>query len=185
MAEDLRRARDLGLLDAVDAFAREALDAEVWRVVRSGRDPMLGGPSLSRWCNGAFDVLYASFEQDGAIAEIDALLSMQPVFPSKIAWFVHTLKVEATQALRLADLGTLQKLGVDTTRYATREYGRTQEIADAAFFLGFDGLIAPSARWRCSNLVLFTERVPPEQIKVVQRSETPIIWDEWRKKARN
>jgi hypothetical protein len=33
---------------------------------------------------------------------------------------------------------------------------RTQEIADSAYFLGFDGLIAPGARWACLNLVLFT-----------------------------
>jgi len=184
VAEDGRRARDLGLLDAVDAFAREALDAEVWRVVRSGRDPTLGSPSRSRWCNGAFDVLYTSFERDGAIAEIDALLAMQPVFPSKVEWFAHKLTVAATQTLRLADLATLQRLGVDAARYAVREYSRTQEIADAAFFLGFDGLIAPSARWRCLNLILFTERIPPEQIRVSQMDEAAIVWDEWRKKTR-
>jgi hypothetical protein len=177
VAEDARRARDLGLLDAVDAFQREALDAEVWRVVRAGRDPTLGGPSRSRWCNGEFDVLYTSFEQDGAIAEIDALLSMQPVFPSKVEWFIHKLKVAAPQTLKLADLATLQKLGVDAARYGAREYGRTQEITDAAFFLGFDGLIAPSARWACLNFVLFTERVPADQIKVVQTLEMPVSWD--------
>ncbi len=184
MAEDGRRARDLGVLDAVDRFEREALDVQVWRVVRSGRDPTLGGPSRSRWCNGAFDVLYTSFEQDGAIAEIDALLSMQPVFPSKIEWFASKLKVGTTQTLRLADLAILQKLGVDTARYGAREYARTQEIADAAFFLGFDGLIAPSARWSCVNLVLFTDRIPPEQIRIAQTLETPVVWDAWRKKMR-
>lgn len=182
MAEDGRRARDLGLLDALDGFGREALDVEVWRVVRSGRDPTLGGPSRSRWCNGAFDVLYTSFEQDDAIAEIDALLSMQPVFPSKVEWFVSKLKVETTQTLRLADLGTLQKLGVDAARYTTREYGRMQEIADAAFFLGFDGLIAPSARWPCFNLVLFTDRIPPDRIRIAQKVEAPVVWDDWRRK---
>jgi len=36
------------------------------------------------------------------------------------------------------------------------EYSRTQEIADAAFFLGFEGLIAPSAQWTDLNLILFT-----------------------------
>jgi hypothetical protein len=89
VAEDRRRARDLELLDAIDAFQREALDVEVWRLVRAGRDPALGSPSRSRWCNGSFDVLYTSFEQDGAIAEIHALLSLQPVFPSKDHWFAR------------------------------------------------------------------------------------------------
>ena len=74
MSEPPRRARDLQLLDAIDAFTREPLDAEVWRVVADGRDPVLGSPSLSRWCDGTFDVLYTSLERDGAIAEIHALL---------------------------------------------------------------------------------------------------------------
>jgi hypothetical protein len=182
--EDIRRARDLGLLDALDAFEREAVDGVVWRLVRSGRDPTLGSPSRSRWCNGSFDVLYASFERDGAIAEIHALLSLQPVFPSKHRWFANQLKITAVQTLRLADLATLAKLGVETARYADRDYRRTQEIGDAAFFLGFDGLIAPSARWTCANLILFTDRIPPGQIQVVVESETPIRWEEWRKCAR-
>lgn len=34
--------------------------------------------------------------------------------------------------------------------------GQTQQIGTAVQFLGFDGLIVPSARWECKNLVLFT-----------------------------
>lgn len=180
-----RPARDLQLLDAIEAFRREPLSAEAWRVVPEGRDPALGRASLSRWCNGTFDVLYTSFERHGAIAEIHALLSLQPVFPSKPNWFAHELRVSATQTLRLADLPTLARLGVDTDRYADRDYRRTQPIADAAYFLGFDGLIAPSARYRCLNLLLFTERLAPQQIEPVSRDERPIEWDVWRKQARH
>ena len=184
MADEGRQARDLGLLDALDALKREVVDIEVWRLVRAGRDPAIGAPSQSRWCNGSFDVLYTSFERDGAIAEIYALLSLQPVFPSKDRWFAHKLKVTAAQTLRLADLKTLAKLGVATARYKEREYDRTQEIADAAFFLGFDGLIAPSARWTCLNLILFTERIPSDQIQAIEAAEAPVSWEEWRKRVR-
>ncbi len=176
MSKSPRRARDLQLLDAVDAFRREPLDAEVWRVVRDGRDPVLGSPSLSRWCNGTFDVVYTSLDRDGAVAEIYSLLSLQPVFPSKMRWFAHKLKVKCAGTLRLADLPMLARLGVDTDRYTDRDYSRTQPIADAAYFLGFDGLIAPNARWRCLNLVLFTDRIAPERIAPVSRDEQPIVW---------
>jgi RES domain len=184
VSDSPRPARDLQLLDAIDAFRREPLDAEVWRVVRDGRDPVLGSPSHNRWCDGTFDVLYTSLDRDGAIAEIHALLSLQPVFPSKMQWFAHKLRISAAQTVKLADLPTLDRLGVDVERYAARDYSRTQPIAEAANFLGFDGLIAPSARWSCLNLVLFTERLAPSQIATVGRDEHPIAWDGWRRRSR-
>ena len=178
-----RHARDLRLLDAIDAFKREPFTSPVWRVVRDGRDPTVGAPSVSRWCDGGFDVLYTSLQRDGAIAEIHALLTLQPVFPSKVRFFAHRVVVRAKQTLRLADLETLAGLGVDVRRYGERDYTKTQPIADAAYFLGFDGLIAPSARWECLNAVLFTDRVSAA-IKVAKSEPEPIDWSAWRKLAR-
>lgn len=184
MAGPLRRARDLSLLDAIDAFAREALSLKVWRVVRGARDPTLGAASRSRWCNGEFDVLYTSLSRDCAIAEIDALLSIQPVPPSKGQWVAYELSVTAQKVLRLADLTTLAKLGVDISRYRERDYTKTQDIADAAYFLGFDGLIAPSARWSDLNLMIFTDRLLPANIEISAMSNEPIAWEAWRRARR-
>ena len=182
MTPDPRRARDLGLLDSVDALPREPFAGTVWRVCREGRDPLLAGQSPSRWCNGTFDVLYTSLEQDGALAEIHALLSSQPVFPSKIRLHLHRIAVRAKRTLRLADLDALMRLGVEVGRYRERDYQRCQEIADAAHFLDFDGLIVPSARWNCLNLVLFTDRVRPDDFELSQSETDPIDWPDWRKR---
>jgi len=73
----------------------------------------------------------------------------------------------------------LAGLGVDIDRYRSREYGRTQEIADAALFLGFSGLVVPSARWDCPNLVVFTEKIEPGQLTLVG-SPNRVDWDVWR-----
>jgi hypothetical protein len=181
---DLRRARDLGLLDSIDDFERERFTQHLWRVVREGRDPILGAPSISRWCDGTFDVLYTSMERDGALAEIHALLSMQPVFPSKVSFYVHRLTVSTLQTLRFPTCETLSKFGVDISRYRERDYSRTQPIADAAYFLGFDSLVAPSARWECLNAVLFTDRIPPSNIEIDESEAEPIDWSAWRKRAR-
>jgi len=68
---------------------------------------------------------------------------------------------KSTLRLVLADLATL---GLETGLYPTgdhaamqRVYEQTQRIGDAVAYLGCDGLLAPSARWACENLVLFTE----------------------------
>jgi hypothetical protein len=179
---DPRKARDLALLDALDAFTREAVELTVWRVVREGRDPIQAASSRSRWCNDSFDVLYTSLERDGALAEIFALLNSQPVFPSKVQFFVHRISIRASKILRIADLRTLERLGVNGPRYRERDYQRTQEIADAAYFLGFEGLIATSARWEGLSLVLFTDHLAPEDILLDQREPDPVDWALWRRK---
>lgn len=184
MIIDPRKARDLALLDAIDSFDRENLAETVWRVVREGRDPLQGSRSHTRWCNDTFDVLYTSLERDGALAEVYARLSGQPVFPSRIRWFVHRIKVRTSQILRLANLATLAKLGVETARYRDPEYKRTQEIADAAYFLGFDGLITPNARWDCLNIVLFTDRIPPGDIVLESSERDAVDWPTWKKSSK-
>lgn len=182
MTDKLRKARDHVLLDAVDAFPRQQLRQTVWRVVREGRDPLVGAPSRSRWCNGTFDVLYTALERDGAIAEIHALLSAQPVFPSKLKFFVHKITVECRR-LFSADLSALARLGVDVSNYRSREYEQTQEVADAAFFMDFDGLLMPSARWKCATLVVFTDRVAPADLLLEATEPHPVDWAKWSAKA--
>lgn len=181
MPADPRKARDHALLDAIDDFLRHPVTQSVWRVVREGRDPLAGATSRSRWCNDTFDVLYASYERNGAISEIFALLNTQPVFPHKVPFFVHSIRVRASEMLYLPDLATLEKLGINTARYGNRSYQRSQEIADAAYFLGFQGLVAPSARSSSLIMVVFTERVSPSDLQLEQSDATPVNWEAWRK----
>jgi hypothetical protein len=175
------RPRDLTLLDALDAMPREAFDGRVWRAVPEGRDPALGRAALGRWGDGSFDVLYTSLDRDGAVAEIHEYLNLQPVFPSKPPWRLIDLSVRARRTLRFADLAALKPLGVDIDAYRKRDYARTQEIADAAYVLGFDGLIAPSARWACANLMLSTSHLAPDDIEIVAGPGERIDWPAWRR----
>jgi hypothetical protein len=86
--------------------------------------------------------------------------------------------VKTQRTLKLADLAAVEGLGVSLEAYKDLTYGRTQEIGDAAAFLGFDGIIAPSARWHCQNLVLFSDRLAPGDVTVIE-SEL-VDWDAWR-----
>ena len=71
-------------------------------------------------------------------------------------------------------------LGVEEARYRELVYERTQEISDAAQFMGFDGLLVPNARWDGLNLVLFPDALNLDQIEV--NDPTAIDWDEWRRR---
>ncbi|HEX9836591.1 MAG TPA: RES family NAD+ phosphorylase [Alphaproteobacteria bacterium] len=174
-----RRPRDLALLDALDAKPRETFDGVVWRALREGRDPLQGHPSAGRWDPGTFDVIYASLDRDGAHAELHFHLTRQPVFPSRMRFLLHRIRVRTRQSLRLPDMNSLDELGVEAAHYRDLLYSRTQEIGDAAAFLGFDSLIVPSARWQCLNIVLFTDRFAPADLTV--ETEEPVDWDAWRK----
>ncbi len=175
------RVHDRTILDALEACEVAPFDGDVWRVVRHGRDPLRGASVHGRWgAAGELEVLYTSEQRDGALAEIGFRLSLEPVWPSLIRHQLHRIAVRTGRMLRLADLRQLQQLGVDTARYESFDYAATQAIAAAAHFLGFDGLLVPSARFACANLVLFADRV--EQLKLIGSED--IDWATWRAQHR-
>ena len=139
----------------------------------------MGRPVAGRWDPGVFDVLYTCREKQGALTEVHYHLSLQPVFPSKVRFFANELKVRSDANLIIADVAELLRYGVAQDVFLTREYSRMQEIGDAAFFLGFDGLLVPSARGPFQNLVVFTERLGPDQIEKTR--EELIDWDSFRR----
>jgi hypothetical protein len=174
-----RVARDLQLLDLLDAHKGVSYEGDVWRIVREGVDVLQGYPAKARWDPGTFDVLYTSLARDGALEEIHFHLAQQPVFPSRLTSSLHRISIRTRRTLKLADLQAVTALGITPETYASLTYQRTQEIGDAALFLGFDGILAPSARFACQNLVIFCDRFAPEDLSVVE-SEL-IDWDSWRR----
>lgn len=179
------RARPLALLDAIDALPRRPFTGDVWRVCREGRDPTSGFASHTRWCDGTFDALYTALERDGAVSEIYTHLAAQPVIPSKPRWFAHRLRVTAEAALELPNRAALTPLGVDVAAYESFDYTTTQPVAEAAHFLGFDALLAPSARWSGQNLIVFTDRTKPDQLEIIESEPDPIDFTAWRRARRS
>lgn len=181
-----RRRRDSALLDAIESHRPVAYEGAVWRIVREGRSPLTCSRAGGRWDDGTFDVLYTSQQREGALAEMYFHLSRgQPVFPSQIRYGLHELGVALERALKLVDLPALARLGLDTSRYGqlsferkSEEYPRSQDIGEAAHFLEFDGLIVPSARRACMNVILFCDRIPPGVMDVIV-DHGPIDWGGW------
>jgi hypothetical protein len=170
------RVHDRAILDALEVRAGEPFAGDVWRTVRKDRDPRRGSSAHGRWSpSGEFEVLYTSLERKGSLAEIGYRLSLEPVWPSRIAHEIHRLAISVPNVLRFPDLASLEPLGIDPARYPTFEYEATQAVAAAAHFLGVDGLLVPSARFDCLNAVLFTDR--PATIAV--RESDTADWDAW------
>jgi hypothetical protein len=124
-------------------------------------------------------VLYTSLTKEGALAEIGFRLSLEPVWPSKLDHQLHEISVEIERALTTVDVPSLLPFGIDAARYESFDYQATQALAAAAHFLEFDGLLVPSARAPCSNLVLFQDRISGSAILEVMKS-VEVDWDSWR-----
>ena len=184
----IRSARDNRLLDALEDLAPEAFEGSVWRVVRDGRDPVRCSSVGGRWDDGSFDVLYTSTRADGAIAEMYFHVARgQPVIPSLVRYRLFELRVSLASSLRVASLAALSLLGLQTAlfgqhSYAEREqeYPRPQEIAEAAHFIGRDGMIVPSARAEWPNVIVFCDPAGPTAIEI-RKDHGLIEWDQWRK----
>jgi RES domain-containing protein len=177
------RVHDDRLLDALAGLEGEVFDGTIWRVVREGRLALDGSQGAGRWNPSNLSVLYSAKEADGAIAEIYFHLSRgQSVFPSKMRHNLYELDITTDKTLILANMADLIALGVEEAKYSSMLYSRTQEIADAAAFMGFDGIISPSARFNCENLILFLDSFNLENIELV--SESGINWADWRAKNR-
>jgi hypothetical protein len=170
---------DPDLLDQLDALPKETFAGEVFRATRQNLDPLASSYSGGRWMrrDGA-GVLYTSLVREGALAEISFHWGQLAPRPTKPV-MLHTLRVVAHRTLKLvrADLETL---GVPESAYGGVNLPRTQEIGAAVEFLGCDGLIAPCARWRCDNLILFPDRMGVDADLEVVRSEV-VDWMTWAK----
>jgi RES domain len=90
-----------------------------------------------------------------------------------------------SNAFDLSSMAVLEKLGIDPSKYGTlayakkgEEYTASQKIGEAAHFLAADGILVPNARWKCSNAVLFTSRIPPSDISV-RKSHGIVDLQDW------
>jgi RES domain-containing protein len=175
--------RDNALLDTLEQFEQSPFNGIVWRSVRQGRDPLDCSRAGGRWDDRSFDVLYTSETRECAVEERRFhLYRGQPVLPSKIHLEMFELRVELSSVVTFETLDDLKAVGMHPrgfggASYSDREseYPRPQEIAEACFFLGADGIFVPSARHPSSNLIVFCEQDTDPAMEIV-RSHGRMVW---------
>ena len=130
------------------------------------------------------DVLYTAMERKGAIAEMRYHLTKgQPVFPSRVRFELHEIHCRVGN-IAVLDFSMLGRLGIPEDQYGRLpypslriEYARTQQIGEAACFIGFDALQVPNARWPCKNIVFFCERLESDAL-TEHRNDGLVDWEE-------
>jgi len=149
---------DQALIDKLSRLPTTLFEGNIFRATPKNVKPLAASISGGRWAPGSDEedgctILYTSLDKNGAIAELAYYLALLDPAPSK-PFVVHELAVTTRKTLKLV-CTDLEDLSVEGERYKTRDYRQTQKIGAVANFLGCDGLIAPSARWDCQNLMLF------------------------------
>lgn len=174
---------DPELLDALSGLPVTEYEGRVFRVTSKLADPIAFSQSGGRWAmdtdkEGGCPILYTSTMREGAIAEVASYFGLLTPVPQK-SLKLNTLQVSLDKTLRLA-VADFQSLGMDESIYGERNYARTQRVGAAINFLELDGLIAPSARWNCENLMIYGDNHSMEkQLEIVESSELP--YAEWSK----
>lgn len=156
-----------------------AVLATVYRVVHKGVDPLSSqGSELNggRYSSpGTKGVLYASFDQATAVAEVAKGLKMRGINTEDYGpddWWAYELGLISTRALDLTDPKLLEKLHISRTALLGDDLALTREVAKEALAAGYDALIVPSAALgQGKNVVIFLSAAG--QVPTVKAS-TPV-----------
>jgi hypothetical protein len=173
---------DQGLFDQLSALTAERFEGEVFRTTSISADPVAFSVNGGRWAPPSRDgavtpVFYTSMERDGALAEVVSYLMQLTPLPLSRPLKVSRLRVLIKETLRVDHIG-LERLGVDLARWKERDYSRTQDIGAAIALLGRNGLIAPSARWQCDNLMIYQANRPSTgRLEVIEAEH--VDWGAW------
>lgn len=175
---------DPELLDALSVLPVTEFEGRVFRVTGDLADPIAFSQSGGRWAmdtdkEGGCPILYTSTVEEGAIAEVASYLVLLTPTPRK-SLKLNTLDVSLDKTLKLA-IVNFASLGIEGNLYAERNYAQTQRVGAAVNFLELDGLIAPSARWKCDNLMIYGDNHGLEKkLEVVESSELPFTkWSQY------
>lgn len=165
------------LLDRLSGLPVEVFAGEVFRATRKNLDPLAFSSRAGRWGrDGGAAILYTSLAREGALAEIVFHWSQLTPLPSKPV-MLHRLRATTKNSLRLIRT-QLPSLGIEPAHFGHLGYTQTQAIGEAVAFLGHDGLITPSVRWDCDNLILFNDNHGIENELDVLSSEA-VDWITW------
>ena len=169
---------DRELLEKLSAFPAEKYDGEVFRATRLGLHPLTASVSGGRWMpTNVTPTLYTSAGRNGAIAEITFHWSQLTPRPSKHA-LLHRIALKTKKSIRLLR-ADLTAVGVDLSHYSDVNYAKTQAIGAAIAHLECDGLIVPSARWNCENVIVFMNNSDgDDDIALILNSED-LDWLAW------
>lgn len=162
------------LLEKVDAVGPTRWSGKAHRYTTARRDPLSGaGARLNggRWNpKGLFAALYLARPVDACLGELERAAASQNLAVEtllNVPYRLHTLDVHDANVLDLRSASTMAAVGLATADIESDDWEPCQQVGHAAWFLHFDGVLAPSATGRGNVLTLFEGRLAPGKLTLV------------------
>lgn len=146
------------VLDRLQAVEPQTWDGTAFRHMWADYPPDRENTRGARWNPRDVPAIYVSLDRDGALAEAEHQIAMQPVRP-RARRTIYQLCVTLAALLDLTDARVLEDLGIGHDELTAFDMLVCQQVGGAASWLEADGILVPSARAEANNLVIFTNNV--------------------------
>lgn len=170
------------ILEAIDALGASDWSGEAYRHTRRGVPPLSGeGARIfgGRWNpRDSFPTIYLADSIAGCVAEFRRVAERQGLDPH--SFLPRDLHVIEVSGLRVVDLSTADRLatiGLSFADVRSTDMEACQRIGEAASYLGYEGIAAPSATGTGLVIAVFEEHVGPDQLKLVRTEDLPLDID--------
>ncbi|MBB2975094.1 RES domain-containing protein [Microbacterium endophyticum] len=164
---------DENLVERIDELPRRAISETFHRYATSRRDPLSGAGARAfggRWNpRDIFGAIYLATPIDACAGEARRAASALATTPETMleaSYLLHTIAVDDVLVLDLTDPEVLEKLGLTLADVADDDWTACQSVGHAAWFLGFQGVLAPSASGAGLVLAAFEGRLELHQLAV-------------------
>jgi RES domain-containing protein len=142
------------LLDKLPSFELGRWEGVVYRHMLGGYPPERPNTRGARWNPPQVAAIYTSLDRATALAEAEYRLGLEP-FRLRTERKIYTISVKLHEVLDLGRRDVLESLGIKRSDLEGLDFSGCQKVGGAAQWLGYDGLLVPSARSAGINLVIF------------------------------
>ncbi len=159
------------MLDLLQSAAVSDWDGTVYRHMFGSQLPVRANTGGARWNEPNQAAIYTSCERETALAEAEYYISLQPLRP-RAKRTLFTVHVSLKDVIDLTAAGLLTRLGVTDEVLAALDHTPCRTVGAAVNWLGYNGLLVPSARRRGgTNLVIYQQNLSTDSFQITGDEE--------------
>lgn len=159
------------MLDLLQSAAESDWEGTVYRHMFGSQPPARANTAGARWNEPNLAAIYTSCERETALAEAEYYISLQPLRP-RAKRTLFTIHVSLKKVIDLTAADLLAQLGISDDVLAAFDHTPCRKVGAAVDWLGYKGLLVPSARRRGgTNLVIYQQDLLSESFEVTAEEE--------------